>query len=196
MRHLTFLLLATAAPAVAVAGPDIPLIAVGLPFAPETPTPVAADHPLFQRVAFSQIENLPGSARFSTARPSTIHNGLRDTLKRMNMLAESEATAKARLVVRWVSIEPSSPFAAGKSASATLAYRLVRIDNGQTLFERTIRTTVEQSGAHHDGSMAGRRSAVAANFASAALCLDKASFGNAPADCALQPLFQVRVERR
>lgn len=195
MRHLILLTLALAAPA-AAAGPDIPLVAIGLPFAPEAPQPVTASHPLYQRIAFTRIDDLPGSTRFSTARPSTIHNGLRDTLKRMNMLAADEASAKARLIVRWIAIEPTSPFVARKTATATLAYRLERIDNGATIFERTIKTTVQQSGAHLDWSMGGRRAAVAANFASAALCLDKASFGTAPADCALQPLYQVRVDRR
>jgi hypothetical protein len=195
MRRLILLSLALAAPA-AAAGPDIALVAIGLPFAPEAPQPVAATHPLYQRIAFARIEGLPGSTRFSTARPGTIHGGLRDTLKRMNMLAADEASAKARLIVRWIAIEPSSPFVARGTASATLAYRLERIDTGATIFERTIRTSVQQTGAHLDWSMGGRRAAVAANFASAALCLDKASFGTAPADCALRPLYEVRVDRR
>jgi hypothetical protein len=200
MRHLAPvllapILLALAAP-VAAASPDIPLIAIGLPFAPEAPSPVAQGHPLFQRVAFTEIQNLPGSTRFSVARPSTIHGGLRDTLKRMNMLAGDEASAKARLIATWVSVEPSSPFVARKFATATIAYRLVRIDTGEVIFDRTIRTTIQQVGAHIDWSMGGRRAAVAANFASAALCLDKASFGTAPRDCALKPLYQVRAERR
>jgi hypothetical protein len=195
MRHLPLLFLALAAPAAALET-DIPLIALGLPFAPEAPKPVSSIHPLFESISFGEIENLPGSIRFSTARPTTIHNGLRDTLKHMNMLAPSEASAKGRLIVTWVSIEPSGAFVARDTASATLAYRLVRLDNNKTVFERTIRTTVRQSGAHFDSSMSGRRAAIAANFASAAFCLDKASLGAAPADCALQPLFDVRVDRR
>ncbi len=196
MRHIAFAFLALAAPAAVSARTNIPLSAIGLPFAPEGPKPISPTHPLFHRIAFEEIEGLPGSTRFSVARPTTINNGLRDTLKYMNMLAEDQADAKARLIVRWVSIEPSSIFVARDTASATLAYQLVRMDNGETIFERTIRTTIEASGSHLDTSMSGRRGAIGANFASVAACLDKAAFGNDPADCALQPLFKVRVDRR
>lgn len=196
MRYIAIALLVLAAPTPVSAGTNIPLSAFGLPFAPEGPKPISPEHPLFHRIAFEQIENLPGSTRFSVARPTTINNGLRDTLKHMNMLAEDQADAKARLIVTWVSIEPSSLFLARDTASATLAYQLVRMDNGATIFQRTIKTTIEASGSHLDTSMGARRGAIAANFASVAACLDKAAFGTDPADCALRPLFKVRVDRR
>lgn len=196
MRTRLIVLAALASPVAAEAAMEIPLSAVGLPFAPESPTPVSPEHPLYGRILLGEIEQLPGMIRFSIARPTTINEGLRTTLAKMNMLARNEAEAKVRLVVQWIAIEPSSAFVAGKEASATLAYRLVRIDNGQTIFEKTIRTTVETRGSHHDGTMSGRRSAVAVNFASAAACFDKAAFGGAPEDCALSPLFKVGVSRR
>jgi len=195
MRIIFLALLALTTPAAALAGPDIPLIAIGLPFAPEAPKPLSPEHPLFGRITFAQIDQLPGSVRFSVAAPGSIHKGLRDTLAQMKMLAPDAPSAKVRLIARWVSVEPSSPFVAKGDASATLAYQLVRIDTGETIFQRTIRTTIKASGSHLDGTMGGRRGAVAVNFASLAFCLDKAALGSAPADCALQPLFGVNLRR-
>jgi hypothetical protein len=39
------------------------------------------------------------------------------------------------------------------------------------------------------------RAAIAANFASAANCIDRAAYGTAPSDCALTPKFSVSVTR-
>lgn len=139
---------------------------------------------------------MPGSVRFSIARPSTINDGLRDTLRRMNMLAPIEADARVRLTARWVAADGDSMFARGKAASVTLRYALSRLDTRAIIFDREIDTGAKASGSALSGSMQTLRAAVAVNFASMAYCIDKAAYGNAPSDCALTPLFEVRVSRR
>ena len=71
------------------------------------------------------------------------------------------------------------------------------IDDGRELFDRDVTTSAEGGGV--DASMRDNgivRAAIAANFASAANCLDRAAFGDAPGDCALTPRFSVSVVRR
>lgn len=188
---------ALAVPAIAHGpNPDIPLVAIGLPFAPETPKPVSPDHPLYHRVAVSEIEAMPGSVRFSTARPSTINDGLRDTLKLMNLLAPTDAEARVRLVAHWGGMAvPSKFMARTKQVTTTIGYRLTRIDSGAVLFDRQIETTVDERGAGLDGGMGAARAATAVNFASMAACIDKAAYGRAPDNCALTPKFSVSVSR-
>ncbi len=201
MRNaFALLLLAAATPALA---DDIPMIGVGLPYAPETPTPVTATHPLHHRIAIEEIEGLPPTIKSSAlnwiaaAKRSSVNKALGDNFDRMNMRAPDAGSSRARLSVRWIGSD--TPFRIGTSneASVTFAYRLVRIDNGQTLFEREITTSVKGGGV--DAGMRDNgivRAAIAANFASAANCIDHAAFGVAPADCALTPKFSVTVVRR
>lgn len=192
-----FRLLAAAlalAPTAALAN-DIPLSVIGLPFAPEAPKPVKPDHPLYHRITVGDVEAMPGSVRFSIARPSTINAGLRDTLRRMNLLAPVESDARARLTARWVSADGDSIFARGENASVALHYTLSRMDTQSVIFDRQIDTEAKASGSALNGSMQTLRAAVAVNFASLAYCLEKAAYGDAPGDCALTPLFEVRVSR-
>lgn len=195
MRLLLVLRLTVGLVPTAALANDIPLSVIGLPFAPEAPKPVKPDHPLYHRVTVGDVEAMPGSIRFSIARPSTINEGLRDTLRRMNLLAPIESDARARLTTRWVSADGDSMFARGKSASVAFHYTLSRIDKGSVIFDRQIDTGAKTSGSAPGGSMQTLRAAVAVNFASMAYCLDKAAYGNAPNDCALTPLFEVRVSR-
>lgn len=176
---------------------DIPLVAIGLPFAPEAPHPVASDHPLYHRVQVGEIVDLPGMIRFSAAPPGRVHKALRETLEQMNLLAPTDADAKVKLVATWGGLDSPAKFLMpGTQTSATLSYRLSRLDNGQILMDRTITTTLAGKGSAYDGGMGMARGAIAANFASAAMCMDKAAYGHAPQDCALQPLYGVSVERR
>ena len=181
---------------------DLPMVAIGLPFAPETPTPVDASHPLFHDISVAEIEGLPATVKSSAlnfiaaAKRSSINAALGETLRRMNLLAESPATGRKRLIVTWKG--DATPFHIGttNSTAVTLHYRLVRVDSGRPLFEREITTRAKGGGA--DASMRDNgivRAAIAVNFASAANCLDRAAFGTAPADCALEPAFSVSVVR-
>lgn len=204
MRILPVLLLAlTTTPAVA-GKEDIPLVIIGLPFSPETPTPVAPTHPLYHRIEVGEIGDLPSAVRtsalniFAAAKGSSVNEALRETLRRMNLLATESTGARTRLTVTWRGTDTPLRFMVSRNAArATLHYRLVRIDNGQQLFDREIVTSANGGGV--DASMRDKgilRAAIAANFASAANCLDRAAFGTAPRDCALVPKFSVAAVRQ
>lgn len=203
MRFLVLVALPFLSPPTAALAQDIPMVGIGLSYAPESPTPVDPAHPLHMRIEANQIEGLPPTVKSSSlnwiaaAKRSSINKALRDTLGRMNMLAPDAKAARARLSVGWGG--DVTPMRIGRQNSATVKmhYRLVRIDNGLVLFDRDISTSVEGDGV--DASMRDNgilRAAIAANFASAAYCMDRAAFGTAPADCALTPKFKVAVTRR
>jgi hypothetical protein len=205
MRYLpaAAAMLAFPAPCLAAPSGDISMVAIGLPFAPETPTPVAPTHPLYHRVAVDGITDLPatvGSTKLNfiaAAKRSSINAALRQSLERMNLLAPDASTARARLIVSWRGSHTPFRIATSNTASATLHYQLVRIDSGQSLFDREVTTYAKGGGV--DASMRDNgivRAAIAANFASAANCLDHAAIGTAPANCALTPKFSVAVVRR
>jgi len=196
---LATLLAVAAMPAVAGSG-DIPLVAIGLPFAPETPRPVASTHPLYQGVEVGEIEGLPSTVGSSAlnfiaaAKRSSINAALRESFERMNMLSPEGGTPRMRLVVSWR--DSHTPFRIGgrNTATATMRYRLIRIATGQQLFDREVTTAAEGGGV--DASMRDNgivRAAIATNFASAANCLDHAALGTAPANCALTPRFSVSI---
>lgn len=179
------------------------MVAIGLPFAPETPKAVASTHPLYQRIEIGEIENLPPTVRSSTlnfiaaAKRSSVNKALRESFQRMNLLAPNATAARARLIVRWQGSHTPLRIATRNVATVTLRYRLVRMDNGQILFDREIVTSAEGGGA--DAVMRDNgivRAAIATNFASAAHCLDHAAFGMEAQDCALVPQFSVTVVRR
>lgn len=188
-------------PAAAPSG-DIPMVAIGLPFAPEAPVPVDAKHPLFHDVAVGEIEGLPATVKSSAlnfiaaAKRSSINAALVETFSRMNLLAASPAAGRKKLIVTWKGDRTPFHIGTSNSTTVTLHYRLVRVDSGQPLFDREI--TTEARGGGVDASMRDNgivRAAIAANFASAANCLDRAAFGTAPADCALTPMFSVSIVR-
>lgn len=181
---------------------DIPMVAIGLPFAPAGPVPLEATHPLFHDVTVGDIDGLPATVKSSplnwiaAAKRSRNNAALAETFRRMNLLAEAPAAGRKKLSVTWMG--DRTPFHIGSNnvTSVTLRYRLHRVDNGQLLFDREITTSVRGGGA--DASMRDNgivRAAIATNFASAANCLDRAAFGAAPTDCALTPLFSVSVVR-
>lgn len=197
MRLLLILPAALALIGAAPMSTDIPLVAIGLPFAPQTPRPVAVDHPLYHRVSVGEIEGVTAIVRFKAAPPGRLHQGLRDTLARMNLLAPTPADARVRLVATWGGLDsPATLLVPGKQTTATLRYRLERLDTQQPLLERTIATTVKGEGSALDGGMGIARAAIAANFASISACIYNAAYGRAPQDCALQPLYGVSVSRR
>ena len=182
---------------------NIPMVAIGLPFAPETPKAVASTHPLYQRIDIGEIENLPPTVRSSTlnfiaaAKRSSVNKALRESFQRMNLLAPNTTAARARLIVSWQGSHTPLRIATRNVATVTLRYKLVRMDNGQVLFDREIVTSAEGGGA--DAVMRDNgivRAAIATNFASAAHCLDHAAFGTEAQDCALVPQFSVTVVRR
>ena len=184
-------------------GDDIPLVAIGLPFSPETPRPVASTHPLYHRVEIGEIEDLPATVGSSSlnfiaaAKRSSINAGLRESFDRMNLLAINSADARFRLTARWLGSHTPFKIGGHNTATATLHYKLVRTDNGLTLFDRDVTTSVDGGGV--DAAMRDNgivRAAIAANFASASNCLDHAAFGTAPSECALLPRFKVSIERR
>jgi hypothetical protein len=205
MRH-SFLLATLAlfaGPLHAAPGDDIPLVAIGLPFSPETPHPVTAKHPLYQRVAIGEIQGLPaviGSNKLNVigaARRSSVNAGLIESFREMEMLAPDASAAKFRLSASWIGSHMPFHIGTHNEATTTLHYQLTRIDNGQMLFERDITTAAEGGGV--DAAMRDieiLRAAIAANFASAANCLDHAAYGNAPQDCTLTPKYAVSIERR
>ena len=182
---------------------EIPLVAIGLPFMPETPRPVAATHVLYRHVQVAEIEGLPATIKSSglnfiaAAKRSSVNAALRETFERMNLLAPDGGIAHVRLTATWEGSETPFHIGSHNQATATLRYRLVRINDARVLFDRRITTSAAGGGA--DASMRDNgivRAAIAANFASAANCIDHAAYGTAPSECALTPKFSVSVVRR
>jgi len=62
MRYsLATLVFAFLAAPTAANADDIPLVAIGLPFKPAAPRPVAHDHPLFELIDVPEIAELPAT---------------------------------------------------------------------------------------------------------------------------------------
>ena len=194
-------LIAAPAPSPALADPgEIALVAIGLSFAPETPTPVEPEHALYRDIELGEIAGLPPTIKSSAlnwiaaAKRSSVNAGLRETLRRMNLLAESGG--RKRLAVTWVAARTPFHIGTSNTASVTLHYQLTRADTGQVLFDRDITTSMKGGGI--DASMRDNgivRAAIAANFASVANCLDHAAYAPTPRDCALTAEFAVAVTR-
>lgn len=181
------------APVAAAAGPAVSILPFegNIFFGPESPKPLAPDHPLYRRVVFDVVDNMPSRVGFPLApitKASEFNRVVRRTLDSANMLAPSDEAAKVRLRVRWGSLHTPTKIGITSTATMTASYELRRIDNGQVLFARDIVTHGKARGG--DGfqrAVGTARGALVANLASAILCLDKAAFGRAPADCALSP---------
>lgn len=196
-------LLLIAAPASSPASADpgeIALVAIGMPFAPQTPAPVEPGHALYRDVEVGEIAGLPPTIKSSplnwiaAAKRSSVNEGLRETFRRMNLLAETGG--RKRLAATWVGARTPFHIGTSNTASVTLHYQLTRADTGQVLFDREITTSMKGGGV--DASMRDNgivRAAIAANFASVADCLDHAAYAPAPRDCALIPEFSVAVTR-
>lgn len=180
---------------------DIPLTVIGLPFEPETPRPVASTHPLYKLIEVGEIEGLPPTVKSSAlnfiaaAKRSSINAGLRKSLELMNLLAPDAETSRGTLHVTWVGSDTPFKIGGKNVASVTMRYRLVRKRDNAQLFEREIRTEVSGDGNVEMRDNGIVRAAIAANFASAAYCMDHASLGTDPGDCTLTPKFAVTVYR-
>ncbi len=200
MRHICLFAIAAAigtTPVYAGRG-DIPMVAIGLPFSPETPTPVGPTHALYRDIEIEEIHDLPPTIKSSTlnfiaaAKRSSVNAALRESFSRMNLAAIGQTPGRKRLIATWVGERTPFHIGAHNASVVTIHYRLERVDNGNILFDRDITTSVNGTG----GSASMRdngvvRAAIAANFASAANCLDHAAYSAAPADCALTPGFRV-----
>jgi hypothetical protein len=136
MRRIATLVAAVAAAAStsAALAKSFPLNPMGLPFAPESPSPLAPDHPLYRQVALDPLVDMPGkvgSFLVPITNAREMNEALRDTLDRANMLAPPGAPAKARLVVRWAGLNAPAKISFSSEATATLSYSLVRVENGR-----------------------------------------------------------------
>ena len=109
----------------------------------------------------------------------------------------SPAKSHGALFVKWIGTQTPFKIGGRNEATVTMRYRLVRKDNGAVLFDREITTSAGGGGV--DASMRDLgvvRAAIATNFASAANCLDHASLGQWPQDCALPPKFSMTATKR
>ena len=196
MRHLLLAAL-IAVPSVAIAGHPVPLVPIGIPFAPSSPEPVSPTHPLYHRIAVMPVAGIPkrvGGTFTLSIRQAEFDTALRDTLDKLNMLAPTDADARFRLTTTWGDLD--MPFHIGISSHATarLSYTLARTDTGQSIFAREIATSAESKGGDAtDREQETGRLALMTNLASVAVCLDQAAYGRAPADCALKPLATYRA---
>lgn len=200
MRTLTILAVAamtlvsspvTAKPAFSLQPFDAPTFALqGL-------RPLPANHPLYRRVRLEPIADMPakvGGFLAPITNAQEMSEALRATLEGANMLAPDPATAKAQLSVRWVELDAPQNLSFSSKATASLDYSLVRIDNRQEIFRRSITTYARSQGGDGTKRFKGNaRLAILSNLASAILCLDKAAFGQAPPDCALKPMISFRA---
>jgi hypothetical protein len=176
----------------ALAKDTVPLSPIGLPFGPEGPRRLPADHVLSGTILLDGIDALP--EKLGPAKRDKFVSALGDTLALLGMLATDPSKARFRLTPVWVGLDSPFKISIKNRATVHMSWRLTRIDTGQTIFSRQIDTSAEASG----GSAAERvrgieRVALMTNIASAAACLDKAAYGNAPTNCALTPKFTYRA---
>jgi hypothetical protein len=191
-RLLALLLAPTVATVPAAAKPAFPLHPLAnLSYSPETPRAVAPDHPLYNKIAVNPVLDMPkkiGWTFVPVTNEGEFNEALQQTFAASAMLAPEGSHPKARLVVRWVEIKTPLKISTRSEASVTVDYSLVRVDNGQTIFSRTITTTTESRGGDATERLKGNaRLAIMTNLASAWNCLDQAAYGRAPQDCALKP---------
>jgi hypothetical protein len=188
-KALLLALISVAAPAEARRPVSLLPFESEISFSPDQPRVIGADHPLFRRISVENVQNMPGrigSFLVAVTDPGEFNAALRSTLSSANLLAQTEGDARARLRVTWRQFD--MPFHIGMSSRASVAinYELSRIDNGQVIFSREILTGAEFRGGNAATRAQGTgRAAVLANIASVTLCLEKAAYGQAPADCAV-----------
>lgn len=161
-------------------------------FSPDQPHVLGAEHPLFRRILLEDVQNMPGrvgSIFAPVTGPGEYNEALRRTLASANMLASTSGDAKARLRVSWRQFDLPFHIGIGSSATVAINYELSRIDNGQVIFSRQILTRASARGGNAATRAQGTgRAAILANIASATLCLEKAAVGQAPEDCAVNPV--------
>jgi hypothetical protein len=175
----------------------VPLQPIGLPFSPDSPKPLSPDHPLYRQVALDPVADMPekvGRFLIPITSAKEMNEALRQTLDHANMLAPPGTQPKARLLVRWVGLDAPQKISFSSEATASLSYTLIRVQNGEQLFRRDIRTVSRSTGGDASDRLKGNaRLALLTNLASAIVCLDKAAYQRAPADCALQPQMVYRA---
>lgn len=87
---------------------DIPMVAIGLPFTPETPAPVEPDHVLYHDIRIEEIRDLPPTIKSSglnfiaAAKRSSVNAALRESFVRMNLSAQDPASGRKRLIATWL----------------------------------------------------------------------------------------------
>jgi hypothetical protein len=191
MRLGTFLLAAVALSAApALASGDHSLEPLGRAFAPESPVPLDANHPMYRGVAFDAIEGMPkrvGPFYAPITSTKEMNEAVRRTLDAANLLAPSGSQPKATLRMRWVAFDAPVRVSSGSEATATLSYTLTSAD-GRQLLDRDIRTHTEAEGGVASERLRGNaRLALATNLASALVCLDRAGRGHDAGNCTLRP---------
>jgi hypothetical protein len=182
-------LLLAAAPAHAAQSVSLaPPVGATFLYGSEGPRAVPEGHPLRGRIAVEPVLEMPkrvGGLLSPVTKPAEFDRALRHTLEQARLLAGPSDPPKARLLVTWRWLDAPAKFGTRAHATVEIGYELRRIDSGQTIFQREVRT---ESRAH--GGVASERvrlnarMAVQHNIASAVACLDKAAYGRAPDDCA------------
>ena len=176
-----------------------PLQPVGLPFAPDSPRPLSPEHLLYRQVALDPVADMPqkvGKFLIPITSAKEMNEALRETLDRANMLAPPGTQPKARLLVRWCGLDAPQKISFSSQATASLSYTLIRAQNGEQLFHRDIVTVSRSTGGDASDRLKGNaRLALLTNLASAIVCLDKAAYGRAPADCALEAKMTYRARK-
>jgi len=182
-------LLLAAAPA--QAGQSVPLTPpVGATFlyGGDGPRSVPDGHPLRGRITVEPVLEMPkrvGSLLMPVTKPAEFDRALKATLEHAGLLAGPADPPKARLLVTWRWLDAPARFGTRAHATVEIGYELRRIDTGQTIFQREVRTESRaHGGAASERVRLNARMAVQRNIASAVACLDKAAYGAAPADCA------------
>jgi hypothetical protein len=152
------------------------------------PRSVPDDHPLRGRIAVEPIAAMPkrvGSLLIPVTKPVEFDTALKLALDHSKMLAGPDAAPKARLLVTWRWLDAPARISARADARVAIAYELRRIDNGQTLFQREVRTGSRATGgAASQRIRHNARMAIQHNIAAVVSCLDEAAYGRAPDDCA------------
>lgn len=196
MRAL-LILAALAAPIPQAVAADVPLSPIGLPFKPLAPSAVKPDHPLYHHILLEPVIDMPAVVGTSAslgimgaAKRASFEKALRETLNKLNLLSPDAAQAKVRLTPRWIGMDAPFKISFSSNATVRMGWALTRIDNGQTIFQRDIETSAESRGGDGSARATGvGRIALMTNIASAMSCIDKAAYGQAPANCALTPDF-------
>jgi hypothetical protein len=168
-------------------------------FGTEGPRSLPSDHVLRGHVALEPIAGAPdkiGGFLLPITKAKELNEGLRLSLSRAGMLAEGERKPIFRLEAAWQSFDAPLKISASSRAETSIHYQLKRIDTGAVIFARTITTSSESKGGDAADRLQGvARLAILTNFASAIACIDKASYGQAPMDCALKPAMTYRARQ-
>lgn len=168
-------------------------------YGPEGPRAVPTDHALYRRIVIEPIAGMAkpvGKFLVPIARREQVDEALRTSFERARMLSPPDAAA-ARLLVTLRTFDVPWTIGFSHQTTVVISYELRRSDNGQTIFQRDIKTqSIGQGGDASERMRLNARLAVQKNIASAIACIDKAAYGLAPADCAIGANVGLRGERR